>query len=67
MLKYRKAIYGLLAAFAFYAFFGFFIPVTFGLPEAAESISPVMRAIVVLITLGLVVQSFVYFLRANKK
>lgn len=76
MSKYSKAIYALLAAVGFYAFFGIFLPDyifttphtnTAGAADAVRSISPVTRAVVIAITLVLVAQSIALFLRARKK
>lgn len=75
MTKYGKSIYGLLAAVGFYVFFGLFVPDYLlaepptsspGAADAVRSISPVMKVAVLAISLGLVVQAFVNFLKARR-
>ena len=65
MSKYSKSVYSLLAAFSFYFTFGYFFPVVIGVPIAAQSISPVMSAIVVIITIALLILSVIEFLKAR--
>ena len=75
MSKYSKSIYGLLAAVGFYGIFGLLIPEylltepstsSFGSADAVRSISPVTKTVVLVISLGLVVQSIANFLKARK-
>ena len=75
MSKYSKSIYGILAAVGFYAVFGLLLPEFLvaepstsspGAADAVRSISPVMKIAVLAITLLLVVQSFVNFLKARR-
>lgn len=65
MSKYSKSIYSLLAAFSFYFTFGYFFPEVIGVPRAAQSISPAMTTIVVIITIGLLILSVIEFLKAR--
>ena len=76
MSKYSKSIYGLLAAAAFYGFFGVLMPEYVmtesptsspGAADAVRSISPVMKFAVLAITLGIVIQAFVNFLKARSE
>ena len=65
MSKYSKSIYSLLAAFSFYFTFGYFFPEVIGVSRAAQSISPVITTIVVIITIALLILAVVEFLKAR--
>ena len=64
--KYLKPIITLLAAISFYVTFGYLFPRITGIPEAAEAISPTARAVVAVVTGGLIILAIVEFSKISR-